>query len=127
MDISLIESSEERLRLAMIASNIGELEQLLSPDLVFTTFLGELIFKAQDLEAHASGYLRIHSITISDRLVSIRGELAVVSCAAKIDATFDGDRNCKDFRFTRVWASDETGAPQVIAGQATLVYASLDL
>lgn len=120
-----IYAAEERLRLAMLNSDVTELEQLLAPDLLFTSFLGELLSKEQDLEAHGSGLLQMHSITLSEREIRHQGELAVVNCRAQIDASFDDDRSEQDFRFLRVWAPGPDGALQVVAGQATLVYATL--
>lgn len=125
MDSKSIERLEERLRVAMLESDVAELGVLLSEQLIFTTFLGELISKQQDLEAHKSGHVLLHSIEISQVLTKMFGEAALVNCLAEIDATFDGDRTKKQFRFTRLWATAESGTIQVMAGQATLVYDSL--
>ena len=126
MDLSQIEALEERLRRAMISSDVAELEELLAPDLVFTTFLGELISKADDIAAHKSGHLRIHSIAVTDLRISALSGVAIVTCRATIDASFDDDRTEQEFRFTRVWAPREDGAFQIAAAQATLVYSSLE-
>lgn len=125
MDSSSIEVLEERLRVAMLESNVDELDHLLADQLIFTTFLGESISKQQDLEAHKSGHFHIHSIETSQQVVKILESVALVNCLAEIDASFDGDRTKKQFRFTRVWVKTERGAVQVIVGQATLVYESL--
>ncbi len=125
MDEEHIERLEERLRRAMATSNGIELEQLLADDLVFTNFLGEKMTKAQDLAAHASGYLTMHSISVCERQTIALGDTFVVTCLAQIDASVDGERTCSDFRFIRVWAPKRAGQYQVIAGQATIVQASL--
>jgi len=122
MDKVNIEALEERLRVAMLQSNVAELDLLLSPQLMFTTFLGELISKHHDLEAHAKGHVQMHAISLTDSQTLQLGDVAVVTCCAEIDATFDGDRTFNLFRFTRVWAPGASGDYQVIAGQATLVY-----
>ncbi|MEN9577099.1 MAG: hypothetical protein RJA70_108 [Pseudomonadota bacterium] len=127
MDLATIENAEERLRLAMLTSDVAELAELLAPELVFTTFLGEAITKQQDLDAHSSGLLAMHSIVVSERRVIPYGETIVVTCLAEIDATFDGDRTQHPFRFLRVWAPAPGGGVHVVAGQATLVFASLGL
>ena len=126
MDLSQIEALEERLRLAMISSDTAELGELLAPDLVFTTFLGELISKADDIAAHESGHLRIHSVALSDLRISAIENVALVACRATIDASFDDDRTEQEFRFTRVWAPREGGSFHLAAAQATLVYSSLE-
>jgi len=117
-----IEELEERLRQAMLQSDVAELDQLLAPELVFSTFLGEVISKEEDLAAHQSGFLHFHSIELSDTRITRVGASAVVTCEAEIDASFDEDRTIKRFRFLRVW---DTEKKQVVAGQATVVYASL--
>ena len=118
---------EERLRQAMLESDVTVLAELLAPELIFTTFLGEAISKEQDLEAHASGFLKIHSIVLSEQHVMTHEETSVVTCLADIDATFNDDRAEQQFRFLRVWRKTPEGGLHVIAGQATLVYASLGL
>ena len=125
MHLALIEEYEERLRRAMIGSNIEELEVLLSDELVFTTFLGEKIGKRQELEAHLSGTFAILGIELSDQNYQFVAGTCIVTCQADIDATFDGDKSAQSFRFSRVWAMNSAGTLQVVAGQATLVYASL--
>lgn len=122
-----IEQAEERLRQAMLTSDVAALEELLAPELVFTTFLGESISKQQDLDAHASGFLKIHTIELSERNVMTHGETIIVTCLAEIDATFNDERSEQQFRFLRVWTKSPEGDLHVVAGQATLVYASLGL
>ena len=120
-----IKKAEERLRMAMLTSDVEELDALLSPSLSFTTFLGTKIGKEEDLEAHRSGFLKMHAIDLSETEIQFVGDLAIVTCLASIDASFDDDRSHQEFRFTRVW-SKASGNYQVAAGQATLVYASLE-
>jgi len=39
--------AEERLRLAMLASDVGTLDELLAPELIFTSHLGEVLRKQE--------------------------------------------------------------------------------
>lgn len=105
----------------MVESNVEELGALLADTLMFTTFLGESITKKQDLQAHESGAFAIHDIRLSEQRIQFVGGVAIVTCLARIDSSFDDDRTDKAFRFTRVWAG-VGGALQVVAGQATLVF-----
>lgn len=125
MDREQVLELEERLRQAMLASDVKALDALLAPELVFTTFLGDVIGKADDLEAHGSGLVKMHSIELSEQKLTELPNATIVTCLAEIDATFNDDRTKKQFRFTRVWSPDKSGKPRVIVGQATLVYASL--
>ncbi len=42
---------EERLRKAMLNSDVAELDTLIAPELIFTSYLGQLVSKQQDLAA----------------------------------------------------------------------------
>jgi hypothetical protein len=126
MNLEDIERLEDALRLAMLDSDVGQLEELLSPELSFTTFLGTMIDKSADLQAHQSGLLTFHAIDISERELRQLDTHWAVTCLAWIDATFDDDRSKKAFRFTRVWAPTGPQGAQVVTGQATLVLSSLD-
>ncbi len=49
---------EERLRQAMLDSDVAELDTLIAPELIFTNHLGQLIGKQEDLAIHRSGALK---------------------------------------------------------------------
>jgi len=51
-----IKKCEERLKEAMLHSDISELNKLLAVDLTFINHLGQLITKQYDLEAYKSKY-----------------------------------------------------------------------
>jgi Domain of unknown function (DUF4440) len=46
---------EDRLRTAMLSSDVAALNELLAPDLIFTNHLGQLLGKDDDLAAYRSG------------------------------------------------------------------------
>ena len=48
---------EERLRQAMLASNVSVLNELLAPEIIITNHLGQLLEKQDDLAAHESGLI----------------------------------------------------------------------
>lgn len=52
-----ISAVEERLRLAMLVSDCKSLDDLISPDLVFTNHFGQVFGKHDDLQTHRSGAL----------------------------------------------------------------------
>jgi hypothetical protein len=57
---------EERLRQAMLKSDVAELDALIAPELIFTSYLGQLTTKQEDLDMHRSGRIKIGSITPSE-------------------------------------------------------------
>ncbi|NJR32903.1 MAG: nuclear transport factor 2 family protein, partial [Chamaesiphon sp. CSU_1_12] len=62
---------EERLRQAMLTSDMAELDALIAPELIFTSYLGQLVSKEQDLDMHRSGSIKIESITPSERQIQL--------------------------------------------------------
>jgi len=116
-----IKSYEERLKQAMLQSDISMLDELLSPELVFTNHLGQLMTKDDDLNAHESGVLNITAITLSDQKVKIYGVVAVVSVQAHIIGSFEDEKSESDFRFTRVWRKGGNEIWQVVAGHSSIV------
>ena len=68
-----ITKCEEQLKNAMLESDIQALDSLISPDLVFTNHLGQIMTKQDDLEAHKSGLLNIDEINISNQIIKAFG------------------------------------------------------
>jgi len=114
---------EERLRLAMMASDVAELDKLLADDLLFTNHLGHALSKAADLAAHQQHLLAITELQASERQIRISGTVAVVSVRVKLTGTYHASETHGDFRFTRVWAPGPDGSLQVIAAHSGVVAA----
>jgi Domain of unknown function (DUF4440) len=55
---SQIVQIEERLRQAMLNSDVAELDALIAPELLFTTYFGQVFSKQEDLALHQSGKLK---------------------------------------------------------------------
>lgn len=115
-----IKAAEERLRAAMETSDVSELDALISSDLVFTTHLGQILSKQDDLEIHKSGMLKMEKLTLSEQNIIFKGDVAIVTTLAEITAQFQGQPANGKFRFTRVWANQEERW-QAIVGHASAV------
>lgn len=113
--------AEEQLPQAMLHSDVAALDRLLSPDLLFTNHLGQVLEKEDDLGAHRSGIVEVHELILSERQLQLHGSLAVVSVRAQLSGSYGGNPANGDFRFTRVWACSSEGAWQVVAGHSCLV------
>ncbi|MGK5048875.1 nuclear transport factor 2 family protein [Janthinobacterium sp. GB4P2] len=113
--------AEERLRLAMMASDVAVLNVLLADDLLFTNHLGHLLSKHADLAAHEQRLLTITDLRASERHVRINGNVAVVSVRMQLTGSYHDVETHGDFRFTRVWTQDAAGALQVIAAHSGVV------
>jgi ketosteroid isomerase-like protein len=116
-----IDECENRLKQAMLNSDVNSLDELLASELVFTNHLGRLMSKQDDLQAHRSGMLKIAEIALSDQKIKIIDSVAIVSVQAHIVGSFAGTASKDDIRFTRVWSKTEEGKWQVIAAHSSLV------
>jgi hypothetical protein len=112
---------EERLRQAMLHSDVTELDALIAPELLFTNHLGQIFSKQEDLNAHRSGKFKFTEITPSDRHIQINPGFTVVSVLMHIVGSYDGTQVEQDIRFTRVWAISTTGSIQIIAGHTSAI------
>ena len=112
---------EECLRLAMLQSDVAVLDELLSPDLIFTNHFGHVMTKGDDLSAHKSGLLRIEEISLSKNRIQIIDNVAVVTVQAHLVGSYAGERSENDFRFTRIWAASKNGAWHVVAAHSCVV------
>ena len=112
---------EDQLKTAMINSDICVLEQLLSDDLIFTSHLGQIMSKQDDLEAHRSGSVKINSIDQAEQRIQLHDDMAIVSVLSRIQGEFGGEQSESSLRFTRVWKKSNNNKWQVIAAHSTLL------
>ncbi len=110
---------EERLRQAMLRSDVDALDELLSSELVFTNHLGQIMSKDDDLNAHKSGLLKLNEIILSDNKISHYGDVVVVTVKAHIIGSYDGAESDSDFRFTRVWNKESNKLWKIVAGHSS--------
>jgi len=102
--IAAIQDAEERLRQAMLSSDIAALEALLDPDLLFVNHMGWTVTREDDLDAHRGGLLKIHALDLSEQCILPRADCAVVSVLARIAGSYNGVPANGTFRFMRTWA-----------------------
>lgn len=123
--IAIIEAQiveiEERLRQAMLASDVRVLNELLAPDIIITSHRGELLKKQDDLAAHESGLFQFHELNLSECQIQVCGEVAIVSVRMQIVGSYQGSTANGDFRFTRVWARAEPEVWQIVAAHISQV------
>jgi hypothetical protein len=112
---------EERLRQAMLHSDVIELDALIAPELLFTNHLGQVISKQADLDAHRCGRFKFTEITPSERQIRLDREFAVVSVLMHIVGSYEGTPVEQNIRFTRVWSISTSGSIQIIAGHTSAI------
>ncbi|MCE9851654.1 nuclear transport factor 2 family protein [Shewanella chilikensis] len=118
--ISDIQQLESQLRSAMLNSDINLLDRLLSPQLIFTNHLGQVLGKAEDLHAHSSGLLNITRIDTLAEEIRLHQETAIVSAEVNIQGSYAKTPANGRFRFTRVWLHRASGW-QLIAAHSSLL------
>lgn len=121
-DDSLL-SSEAALRRAQLASDVAELDRLLDEELVFTGPDGGLYSKADDLDAHRAGTIRITRLEGSEERVQRFGEVAIVSVRMDMSGSFRGEAFSGPFRYTRIWCARPDGW-RIVAGHVSAIAAS---
>jgi hypothetical protein len=118
---SQIINIEERLRQAMLTSNVEILDGLLAPEIIITSHLGQLLSKQDDLDAHKSGLIKINKLEPSEQQIQINGEVAIVSVRMQLSGSYNGSPANGDFRFTRVWATSSNRSWHIIAAHISVV------
>jgi ketosteroid isomerase-like protein len=115
-----IEAVEARLRAAMLANDVAELDALIDADLFFTSIEGTIATKQMDLDAHRAGQVLMHTVELSDVHMHRYGDTAVV--AVRMDATGEylGQPFAGAYRYTRVWARRPDGW-RIVAGHMSTV------
>lgn len=113
--------AEERLRIAMLRSDVKTLDELLAPSLIFTNHLGRVSSKQDDLAAHQSGTIKISELIPSEPDLRLGGDVAIVSVRVHLVGSYAGVASNGDFRFTRVWTLSSSGTWHVLAAHSSLV------
>jgi ketosteroid isomerase-like protein len=115
LEVRVIEA-EERLRQAMMYNDVAVLDELISPDLLFTDHFGQLATKEADLAAHEARLLQVTGIEPSERRIQLHTDFAVVSVLMHLTGSYGGIPIDQHIRYTRVWSPSDSGALQIVAG-----------
>ena len=113
--------AEERLRLAMLASDVDALNELISSDLMFTNHFGQVPGKQDDLALHRSGVLKFHTLEATEQQIKTSGQISVVSVRMKLSGIYGGSPFTGDLRYTRIWRLSQNNTLQVIVGHSSAV------
>lgn len=115
---------EERLRQAMLRSDVGVLDKLIAPELLFTNHLGQFVTKQDDLAFHRSGVLQLKELLPSEQQIQHKPGFSVVSVLMHLLGTYEGAPIDFKIRYTRVWSVSPSGSMQLVAGHATAISSS---
>ena len=114
-----IQNVENRLLTAMISDDLPELNALLADDLLVTGPDGLLVGKAEDIEAHRNGEIRIMSMKALETDYRFLQGVTIVFVLMEIAGSFQGQTFQGRYRYTRVW-HDRNGNWQIVAAHISL-------
>lgn len=112
--------SESALRRAQLSGDVAALERLVDDELVFTGPDGNIYSKADDLNAHRQGWVRITRLEPSEERMQRFGDVAVISVRMEMEGSFKGAPFAGSFRYTRVWCRRADGW-RIVAGHVGAV------
>jgi hypothetical protein len=117
---------EARLRLAQLAADVAVLDALIADTLLFTGPDGQIATKAQDLEAHRLGLVRLQRHVPEELRVRRTGpDVAIVALRTALAVEVTGTLVHGTYRYTRIWAREEQdperAAWRVVCGHVSQV------
>jgi hypothetical protein len=113
-----LRAAEAALRRAQLSSDVAVLDRLVDEALMFTGPDGAVYGKADDLDAHRQGWIRITRLEPSEERMRRYGSIAVVSVRMEMAGTFKGEAFAGPFRYTRVWREGPDGW-RIVAGHVS--------
>ena len=93
--------------------------RMLAADYVAITPLGQVTTKDETISARRSGQLRYEAMNITDMVVRVYGDTAVVTARAEVKGHQLGEDFSGPYRYTRIWVR-RNGQWQVVSYQATV-------
>ena len=94
-------------------------QRTLAEDYVAITPLGQVTTKQDTVSARKSGQLRYDAINVSDMVVRLYGDTAVVTARADVKGHQLGEDFSGPYRYTRIWVR-RAGHWQAVSYQATV-------
>src|ERR1700756_256504 len=110
---------ERQSKEAAIHRDASFSERTLADDYVAISPLGQVIGKAETVAARKTAQLRYDSIEVSDMVVRLYGNTAVVTARADVRGRELGEEFSGSYRFTRVWVR-RNGHWLTVSYQATV-------
>ena len=110
---------ERQAREASLHRDAEFSQRALADDYVGITPLGQVTTKQDSVSARKSGQLRYDTINVSDMVVRVYGDTAVVTARADVKGHQLGEDFSGPYRYTRVWVR-HAGHWQAVSYQATV-------
>ncbi|MGR6763645.1 nuclear transport factor 2 family protein [Paenibacillus sp. T2-29] len=120
MQVNQIIEYEEKLRKAMLTSDVKILDELIHDKLIFVNHFGQVLNKEADLEAHRSGVLHFTDIQVLNQSVIPLDDTVVTVTRVSLRGTVGNDPIEDEMCYTRVWHNID-GALKIISGHCSTV------
>jgi ketosteroid isomerase-like protein len=110
---------EHQAREATLRRDADFPQRMLADDYVAISPLGQVTTKKEAISARRSGQLRYDNIDVSDMVVRLYGDTAIVTARADVKGHQLGEDFSGPYRYTRVWVR-RAGRWQAVSYQATV-------
>lgn len=110
---------ERQAKEASLRRDVDFSQRTLAEDYVAITPLGQVTTKQDTVSARKSGQLKYDTISVTDMVVRVYGETAVVTARADVKGHQLGEDFSGPYRYTRVWVR-RTGHWLAVSYQATV-------
>lgn len=110
---------ERQAKEASLRRDVDFSQRTLAEDYVAITPLGQVTTKQDTVSARKSGQLKYDTINVTDMVVRVYGETAVVTARAEVKGHQLGEDFSGPYRYTRVWVR-RTGHWLAVSYQATV-------
>lgn len=110
---------ERQAKEASLRRDVDFSQRTLAEDYVAITPLGQVTTKQDSVSARKSGQLRYDTINVTDMVVRVYGDMAVVTARADVKGHQLGEDFSGPYRYTRVWVR-RSGRWQTVSYQATV-------
>lgn len=110
---------ERQAKEASLRRDADFVQRTLAEDYVAITPLGQVTTKQDTLSARKSGQLRYQAIDVTDMVVRVYGDTAVVTARADVKGRQLGEDFSGPYRYTRIWVR-HNGRWQTVSYQATV-------
>jgi ketosteroid isomerase-like protein len=117
-NVDSLRAAEATLRQAQLKGDVAALDRLLDDALVFTGPDGAVYGKAEDLDGHRSGWIKIAHLQPSEERMQVFGNIGVVSVRMDMAGTFKGAPFSGPMRYTRIWCEGADGW-RIVAGHVS--------
>jgi ketosteroid isomerase-like protein len=116
-----IEDLEKQWTQATLTGDAVMMDKLLATDYVGINMAGQIATKQQQLDRLSTRSTHITALTLSDTNIKLVHSIAIVTGLAEVDGTNEGENVKGEYRYTRVYQLQPSGAWQITNFEVTRI------